>query len=266
MKTMPRRARFAAAVLPVLFVASAGCDIAMADFKQKETAEWRKTYDLQPGGHVEISNINGKIDVQPSQGNAVEVVAVKTARGASSDAAKDALGRIEIQETVSPGDVRIQTRMQRGSSLFTGGNSQVEYTVRVPAGADVKFSTVNGGIEVSGLKGQMTLETTNGGIKALNVSGTVEASTTNGGVDVDLAQMADGGVKLGCTNGGIRLRLPNGVKATISARIVNGGIDTSGLQLDASENSRRRLEGRINGGGPRIDIEGVNGGIRISGR
>lgn len=265
MKTLPRRARAAALVLPVLFVASAGCDIAMADFKQKATSEWRKTYELQPGGHVEISNVNGKIDVEPSSGNAVEVVAVKSARGSSTEAAKEALNRIEIKETASPGSIRIETHMQR-SSLFSGGNLQVEYTVRVPAGADVKFSTVNGGIEVSGLKGRINLETTNGGIKAREISGAIDASTTNGGVEVDLAQLAEPGVKLGCTNGGIRLRLPTDAKATISARITNGGIDTSGLQVDTTETSRRRLEGRLNGGGTRVDIEGTNGGIRISSR
>lgn len=266
MRTLNHRTRAAALVLPVLLVASTGCDIAMADLKQKETAEWRKTYELQPGGHVEISNVNGKIDVQPGTGNTVEVVAFKSARAVSSEAAKEALGRIEIQENVSPGDVRIQTRMQRSGALFSGGNLQVEYTVRVPAGADVKFSTINGGIEITGLKGRINLETTNGGIKARDISGPIEASTTNGGVEVDLAQLSEPGVKLGCTNGGIRLRLPTDSKATISARITNGGIDTSGLQLETTESSRRRLDGRLNGGGTRIEIEGTNGGIRISGR
>ena len=266
MRTSNPRVRAAALVLPVLLVASSGCDLAMADYKQKETAEWRKTYELQPGGHVEISNVNGKIDVQPGNGNTVEVVALKSARAASTEAARQALDRIEIQENVSPGDVRIQTRMQRSGALFSGGNLQVEYTVRVPAGADVKFSTVNGGIEITGLTGRINAETTNGGIKARDISGPIEASTTNGGVEVDIAQLAEPGVRLGCTNGGIRLRLPGDAKATISARITNGGIDTSGLQLDTSESSRRRLDGRLNGGGTRIDIEGTNGGIRISGR
>ena len=32
------------------------------------------------------------------------------------------------------------------------------------------------------------------------------------------------------------------------------------------DNNRRRLEGRLNGGGPRIQIEGTNGGIRLSAR
>ena len=266
MRTLNPRVRAAALVLPILLVASSGCDLAMVDYKQKETAEWRKTYELQPGGRVEISNVNGKIDVQPGSGNTVEVVALKSARAASTEAARQALDRIEIQENVSPGDVRIQTRMQRSGALFSGGNLQVEYTVRVPAGADVKFSTVNGSIEITGLTGRINAETTNGGIKARDISGPIEASTTNGGVEVDIARLAEPGVKLGCTNGGIRLRLPGDAKATISARITNGGIDTSGLQLDTSESSRRRLDGRLNGGGTRIDIEGTNGGIRISGR
>src|SRR4051812_31802817 len=167
MYTTTTRTRFATLVLPLLMLsaAGAGCDIAMADFKQKETAEWRKTYDLAPGGKVEISNVNGKISVQPSEGNKVEVVAEKSARGASSDAAKQALDRIEIAETVSPEAIRIETKVQRANEgMFNHSNQQVQYTVRVPAGAEVNFRTVNGGIELQGLKGKINAETTNGGI------------------------------------------------------------------------------------------------------
>jgi hypothetical protein len=268
MRTRTRRARTALLLLPLVVAASAGCDLAMADYKQKETAEWRKTYELQPGGRVEIRNVNGKIDVTPSAGNTVEIVAQKTARAGSTDAAKEALARIEIQETVSPSSVRIETKVARNPDGFFGGvNHEVHYVVRVPPGAEVKFSTVNGGIDLTGLEGRINAETTNGGIKARDVSGSIDASTTNGGVDVELASVGEDGVKLGCVNGGIELRLPSNSKATISARGVNGGIDTSGLQLETTgTQSRRHLEGRLNGGGPRIDIEGVNGGIRIGAR
>ena len=258
-------------VLPVLVVASAaaaGCDIAIADLQQKETVEWRKSYDLQPGGRLEISNVNGKIEVQPSTGASVEVVAEKSARAGSVEAAKDALGRIEIQEKSSPTTVRIETKIQRGNGgLFGGWHQEVHYMVKVPPSLEVRLTTVNGGIEISGLKGRVTAEATNGGVKARDISGAIDASTTNGGVEVDLADVADSGVKLGCTNGGIRLRLPANAKATISARITNGGINTDGINVETSgEASRRRLEGRLNGGGPRIDLEGTNGGIRIAAR
>jgi len=156
-------------VIPLVFLsaATAGCDIAMAHLNEKETAEWRRTYELQPGGRVEISNVNGKIDVQPSAGNTVEVVAEKTARAGSQEAAKEALGRIEIVETVSPSAIRIETKTQKADGgLMNRANQQVHYTVKVPAGAEVKFRTVNGGIELAGLKGRINAETTNGGIKA----------------------------------------------------------------------------------------------------
>jgi hypothetical protein len=271
MKTHPLGGRRVTFLLPVLVVASAeaaGCDIAMADLREKQTAEWRKSYELQPGGRLEISNVNGKIDVQPATGTTVEVVVEKSARAGSVEAAKEAIARIEIQETVSPSNVRIETKVQRRTGgLFGGWNQEVHYMVKAPPSTEVRLNTVNGGIEIAGITGRITAEATNGGVKAHDVSGAIDASTTNGGVEVDLAAVADAGVKLGCTNGGIRLRLPTTAKATIAARITNGGINTDGINLEtAGEASRRRLDGRMNGGGPRIELEGTNGGIRISAR
>jgi hypothetical protein len=82
---------------------------------------------------------------------------------------------------------------------------------------------------------------------------------------VDVDEVAERGIELGCTNGGINLRLPRDSKATLEARITNGGIAADGLDLELTgQASRRRLEGRLNGGGPRIVLAGTNGGIRIS--
>lgn len=260
----------AAVIVPLALaaLASTGCDIVTADLRAEESAEWHKTYTLGAGGRVEIVNVNGKIKVEAGQGNTVDVTAIKKARGATSDAAKAALERATFVEDSSSGNVRVETKIARTEGIvFNGGNLQVEYRVKVPAGAEVKFTTVNGGIEVTGLQGRVTAETTNGGVTGRDLSGQVDASTTNGGLDIDLARVADGGVKLECVNGGIELRLPRDAKASISASISNGGIDTGGLQIESNgENTRRRLDGRLNGGGPKVQIEGTNGGIKLSAR
>ena len=268
-RTLHPRTRRSAVAVPVLLVslvALQGCDVVTADLKHSETTEWRKTYELAAGGRVEVSNVNGRIQVEPSTGNAVEVVAQKTARGVNPEAAKAALERIEIREEVSPSSISISTKVPRSGGWFEMGGAQVKYTVRVPAGAEVKFTTVNGGVDVTGLSGRITAGTTNGGVVARDISGTIDASTTNGGVDVELARLAEGGATLECTNGGIKLRLPADAKASISARVTNGGIDSSGLTIETTESTRRRLEGRLNGGGAPIRIEGTNGGIRIAPR
>ena len=264
----PRRPAVLLPLLVVLAAASSACDIVTADFRSKETAEWRKTYQWQPGARVEITNVNGRIDVTPSADNTVEVVAVKTARAASPEAAKAALERIEIREDAGAGGIKLETKVSRSNGLFNhGGGVEVRYTVKVPAAADVRFTTVNGAIELSGLTGRVDAQTTNGGIRARDVAGPIDASTTNGGVDVELAKVAESGVKLECTNGGIKLRLSPDAKATITASVTNGGIGVSEIAgLETTESTRRRLEAKLNGGGPTIRLSGTNGGIQIGPR
>jgi hypothetical protein len=254
-----------AVVLPLAAALSSGCDIITADLKHSVTGDWRKTYALDAGGRVEVANTNGRIRVTASGGNQVEIVAEKKARGASEESAKAALEGIQIQETVSGSSVRVETKLPKMGGML-GGSGEVTYTVRVPAEAEVKFTTVNGGIEISQLNGRIEAETTNGGITGRDVGGPIRASTTNGGVDVELTRVDKGGVTLGCTNGGIKLRLPANAQATISARISNGGIDAGGLALENVESTRNSLEARLNGGGPQIELSGTNGGIRIASR
>ena len=67
------------------------------------------------------------------------------------------------------------------------------------------------------------------------------------------APLADAGkVNLESVNGGVRLALPEGSKASVVARVTNGGIDTGGLEFQTTgEQTRRRFEGTLNGGGAR---------------
>jgi hypothetical protein len=58
------------------------------------------------------------------------------------------------------------------------------------------------------------------------------------------------------------------VKADLDASCVNGGIsiDDQFKMSATGEESRRRIAGSLNGGGPRVSVETVNGGIRIRAR
>ena len=80
----------------------------------------------------------------------------------------------------------------------------------------------------------------------------MDARSTNGGVTIDMASVGPDSISLRTTNGGVTLTLPDSAKANLSASCTNGGINVSALdKLEVSEQSRRRLEGRLNGGGTR---------------
>jgi DUF4097 and DUF4098 domain-containing protein YvlB len=262
------RTKFLIVPLIAAAFAAAGCDLMTADLRAEQTSQWQKTYPITANGSVEIHNVTGKIIVEPASGNSVEVVALKKARGASDEAAKAALDRITIAEDVAGDHVKLETKYAKSEGILLGsGNGTVEYHVKVPPGVTAKFSTVNDGVDVRGLSGHVNAEAINGGVKASEMSGQLDASTTNGGLDIDLARIPDGGVKLECTNGGITVKLPKDAKTSISATMVNGGIQTGDLPIEATgDNSRRKLEARMNGGGPPLDIEGINGGIKLSSR
>ncbi len=265
---LPRRRRPALtlALIAAALATLTGCDLMMTDLSARATDEWKRTYTLASGGRIEVLNTNGKIEVEPSSGNTFEVRAERIARGASEAAAKDALGRIEIIEQASEREVRIETRVAR-TGIFSHGGGEVRYFLRVPAGSDLRVRTVNGGISLAQVSGTLKADTTNGSIDARRLSGSLEAGTTNGGIEVEMDKVAEGGVRLETTNGGIDLRIPKDTPATISARLTNGRIDASSLSIQVEgEISRRRLDGKLNGGGPRINLETTNGGITIGGR
>lgn len=249
----------------LLWLSAAGCELAVRSFSAEAREAWTRTYTLDAGGRFELQNVNGAIAIEASRDGRVHVRADRIARSATEAAARELLGRLEIVETVEPALVRLETRMPR-RGLLEGGATEVRYVVEVPEAVAVRVRNTNGRITLAGLAGRVVAETTNGGVSGLGLRGPVEVSTTNGGIDMDLAAVAAAGVALETTNGGIRLALSSDARADISASATNGGIDSGPLAVEALEVSRRRLKGRLNGGGPTIRLVTTNGGIRLSAR
>jgi DUF4097 and DUF4098 domain-containing protein YvlB len=259
-----RSPRFAATLaLLVALAAASACELAFTDLRAQSQDEWSRTYELSAAGIVEVHNVNGAIDVEPSSDGKVHVRAERTAKAVSEAAAKELLQKVEIVEQATPDHLRLETRGPRG--VLGGGHYSVRYWISLPAGASVKVTNTNGRITLADLSGAVEARTTNGGVAGRGLEGRIEASTTNGGIEMEIDAVDDDGIVLETTNGGVRVSLPASAKADISASVTNGGIDTGALPIErVGETSRRRLEGRLNGGGPRIRLETTNGGIQIS--
>ena len=165
--------------------------------------------------------------------------------------------------------VRVESRPPRMSGF---GGHEIEWTIKVPSGVVVDLRTVNGGVRINGLQGEVHAKTTNGGVRGTDVATqTLTASSVNGGINIEFKRPLDSSasVEVETVNGGVELGLTADTKATISARAVNGGVSVTDLtvekqaQTSASE-SKRRLEGTLNGGGAKVNVSTVNGGVRIS--
>lgn len=238
------------------------CDLALSGFKEQASDTWERKYPLSDGGRLEVKNTNGFIKVEVG-GSDVSVRAERIAHAATPEAAKEMLAKIEVGEDVTADRVRLETK--RPSGGFGRGSVEVRYTIRVPSSAQVELATTNGEVRVAGVTRGARISTTNGAIDGRGLAGEVRASTTNGGVDLELASMTEP-VHVSTTNGGVSVRIPSDTKADLQATCTNGGIDVSGIEIDVEgEKTKRRLAGRLNGGGPRLEVSTTNGGIEIRG-
>jgi len=262
---LSRRSLSALIPLTLALFVLAGCDVSVGHLTARATEEWTRSYPLAPGGEVRIGNTNGHVDVEGVDGTTVEVRAEKIARAATDTGARELLPRIAIVENVQPDRVSIET--QRMNGIMIGVSIEVRYHIRAPKQALVNVTTTNGGIGLSGLAGKIVARTTNGGVIAKEMTGGVEARSTNGGVSIELASLGSEPISAHTTNGGVTLFVPDSTKADISASCTNGGILVAPeLTLTVSEQSRRRLEAKLNGGGTHIDLQSTNGGVRIKTR
>lgn len=251
-------------VIALLGVAALGCDLATGAFSSRASDEWRRSYPLE-AGTVEILNVNGPITLEAAPGKTVEVVARRQARARSEEAAQELLRRLEIRDQADANRIRVETRPPSGG--FLTGSTNVAYTVRVPPATHVLVQTTNGPLTIRRLEGPLEASTVNGSIEATDIAGAIEGSTVNGGIDVQVVKMADGGIRLETTNGGITVGLPRSASADVHARVANGDISFTGLSVEQTgQQGRRRVDGRLGGGGPPLSLETVNGGIDVTGR
>ena len=225
------------------------------------TEEETFSYTLDKGGRFSISNVNGSITVTGAGGNNVEIIAIKKA-----DNQKD-LDEIEIDISHSANEIEIETELGNSDSWYSHSTSgEVRYEIIVPGFTELdSVETVNGNVTVSGVSGNVSAESVNGDLDISDLVGDVSLSTVNGSVNAAFAK-CDGeqSVKTETVNGRVTISLPESSDVQITADTLNGGINGRDFGLETDKGFvGSDLNGRIGGGSARLNIDTVNGSIKI---
>ena len=229
---------------------------------------------LAQGKTIEVVGVNGDIDVAFSTDNRVHVHATRTARRSDPSSV-----RIEVVEHANgvticavyptPSNSRRENSCEEGGGQMSVNDNDVEvdFTVRVPAGVRFAGSTVNGGVEVAGLRSDVEASTVNGDVR-VETTGMAEASTVNGDIRARVgATTLARDMDFSTVNGSIELSAPAGLNADLEAATVNGEIesdfDVQGRQQSDHRGPRSWVRGTIGSGGEDLDLSTVNGAIRL---
>ena len=193
------------------------------------------------GGEIEVGNLQGE-------------ARVKTSGGGIS------LGRIDgvVNADTSGGDVSLDGATGVVDLHTSGGGITVG-----DASAAVTAKTSGGSIEIRRVGGDLLARSSGGGITIGEAKGTVDAQTSGGSIKAQLAQQPHADSRLSTSGGGITVSLAPNVSVDVDAHTSGGDVDTDfpvtilGKQEDSS------LQGKINGGGPKLLLRSSGGDIRL---
>src|SRR5579872_7544512 len=141
-----------------------------ADHRGALTEEFHQTYALTAGGRVELDNINGDVHISSWDRNEVKVDAVKYAD------TKERLDEARIEIDSRNDSISIRTKYPDHNNTWNWGSHNnpagVEYTLTVPRGARLdEIKLINGGLDVTGMTGEVHASCINGRICARSLAG-----------------------------------------------------------------------------------------------
>jgi DUF4097 and DUF4098 domain-containing protein YvlB len=220
------------------------------DFEQKI----ERRFDLTPAGTIELANINGEISITTAAAATVQVLAVKRS---------DRKGEIENVEVVfqtGKDSLKVYTKYNKNNT-----RAKVDFTVVIPEKlAKALFKSINGALDCRGKFAELKLKSVNGQIKFNGEFASASLSNVNGGVKISQEARLQGDLEVETVNGGIAIEIDRKSAFNLQGGSVNGGIDCDFPVEVQRHFVGSSLKGEVNGGGHKLSLETVNGGIKIS--
>jgi hypothetical protein len=228
-----------------------------------------ETYYLNTTGKDKIILFNqtGKIKISRSDSAGFLVVkAEKVSMVRKKDLDKPLQDLKVTLDTIS-NEISItgeRTKQWRFFISFRRQRNEIDFEVKVPDNVEVKATNYNGKIELLGGQNQMDVSVTNGSIHFQELTGKVRLDATNGHLDgsVDSTE----GMKLDVVNGSVNLAIGPTFTGSVSAQVVNGRISRENLNFTQVTEDKKEFKGVLGSSEPELNIEVVNGKIKLHGK
>jgi hypothetical protein len=258
------------------------------DLSVRDHETIRKSFPLPAAAHksLEVDNVFGSIEVVGGTSDQVELVVEKTIRAESKDALELARKEVTLDITQQEGALKLYVngpfrcrcddcRESRDREDYI---VKMDFQLRVPRDIDTKVKTVNEGrVVVRNVTGNFIARNVNGAIEMDHVAGSGIARTVNGPVKVSFRENPRESSSFQSVNGNIELSFMHGLSADFRFKTFNGGVYSDfpvtalparAMQEDHRDGKNifradRFTAARISSGGPEIQIENLNGDIRI---
>ena len=261
--------------------------------KEEETIRRTLTFKNTDDPLLTLHNIEGNVNIEAYDGKTVEMEARQVLSAKSKQDMLSAREEVKLVSRVEGDIILIYPETPETKARLDGRDLNYsinrrnedyrfhyDFTIRIPQNISLKASTINDGeVFLKNVSGkEIYLSNVNGAIKAENISGLVEASTVNGEITISIAKQPERKTHFHTVNGEINVMLPEDLKADVRFKSMNGDLFTDYENVKVGPSIEKASEGRglkktyridksalmkVNGGGPLLDFEVLNGNVYV---
>jgi hypothetical protein len=264
---------------------------------QQPEGQFERTLNVSGPVELDATTDSGGISVKPGPAGSVQIRAtLKGQRGGNwnMDDVARRIRELEANPPVEQTGNRIRVGHVREPDILRGVSMRLE--ILTPPQTTLHATADSGGIRVEGISGPVDCETDSGGIHATGINGDVKASVDSGGVHVAnvrgsvWARADSGGIEASDVSGAVDaetdsggIRISQSTPAPIRAHADSGGATvklapSGGYDVVLASGSgrvvapemtvrgtfsRQRVEGKVRGGGPLVDVKVDSGNVDV---
>ena len=238
--------------------------------------EWNKSYQVgnNPTLHVETNDASIEVTRGVSNTIAAHIVADGYSIGNSG---------VRVTERQEGDRIDVQVHVPNQWGIHLNFHQSVRVEIQVPPQAALDLHSGDGHIAVNGISGQARLDTGDGHISVQNFSGNLQGHTGDGHMSIDgiftnldlrtgdghidlsvrPGSKMNGGWLIHTSDGRVEAKLPEDLACELYAHTGDGHIQLDLPVTVSGSIERTRVRGKLNGGGPLLEITTGDGSIRI---
>lgn len=236
-------------------------------FSHAKTGLLMESFVVEAGGTLYLDTDAGSIELESHDQDTVDITV--ELKDKNSD-------NFSVKFSQNGNDVLVIGDKKKS---FSFGRSSGHFIVKVPRHYDVDLKTHGGSITLSSLigkvdaytsggsiglsqiQGDVDMKTSGGSIRVDGLVGSINAHTSGGSISVQFSEQPTADSKLTTSGGGITAYLIPTTAVDLFAR-TSGGSVASEFKVTGST-KRTKVEGTINGGGPKMVLKTSGGSVRV---
>ncbi|MDX6694364.1 MAG: hypothetical protein QOF02_1967 [Blastocatellia bacterium] len=216
-------------------------------------SEINETYQLSPDARVDISGIEGPVEVETTDGNVAEIHLVRMAR-TQADYDCD---KIDIQHT--QGTLVLRHQQDKSCKII---HARERMKLVVPRSANLSFKQIEGDLSIGATDGALRLDSIEGFVKVAKAQ-SADIRSLEKGLSLMVSRLGSQGINISQVEGSVELGLSSDVNADLRINSYSGDIKTEIPDAQVNDSGRAGYRARFGNGGADISISHIEGDIRI---